>query len=185
MQTHVSLVNAWRYVGGDTSKYGICQAGCLRRNSPRHLNPLTHHNVFWRMQIENLKRSKAERISKLWLQMPSFWKIGSKHSVKLTYGAYASQKQPRSESSVLLAKCIHLVRCTQKVTHTRMLSSALRRKVKCRCTSWSEFCHIYRRSHVYALSCSPAAKAEASIARLPSGRSSSTSSAPSEHPRYR
>ncbi len=49
--------------------------------------------------VENLKRSKAERISKLWLQMPSFWKIGSKHSVKLTYGAYASQKQPRSRPS--------------------------------------------------------------------------------------
>ena len=185
MQTRTGLIDAWRYVGGNTSKYGICQAGCLRRSSPRHLDPLAHRDVFWRMQIENLKRSKAERISKFWLQMPSFWKIGSKHSVKLTHGAYASQKQAHGECSVLLAKYIHLVRRTQKVAHTRMLSSALRRKVKRSCTSRSEFCHIYRRSHVYALSCSPAVKAEASIARLPSGRSSSTSSAPSEHPRYR
>ena len=73
--------------------------------------------------------------------MPSFWKIGSKHSVKLTHGAYASQ---RAAASAGPSRQVH-PSCATCASNTRMLSPALRRKGQVPPHGWT-VCHIYRRS---------------------------------------
>ena len=163
-------------------QHSIGQARGGLSTAANQLNTLTYGNAARRMQIEHLegrdtkchantRRNLFRLIEKLIEQL-----------VQNTLRSGHTQRQAGGKSGIALVNSLGRCARGQHVARIHAAAIGLHQHIECKLARGRQLAHD-KTPQIRSAPCSPAAQAEAAMARLPSGLTSSSSTAPSERPR--
>ena len=163
-------------------QHGIGQTGGRLSSAAHQLNALTHRNAARRMQIEHLEGRDTERHANTRRNLFRLIKKLVEQLVQNTLGGCNSKCQTSGKSRIALVNGLGRSTGRQHVARVHAAAIGLHQHIERKLARGRQLAHD-KTPQIRSAPCRPAAQAEAAIARLPSGLTSSNSTEPSERPR--
>ena len=163
-------------------QHGVRQTGGRLSAATNQLNTLTYGNATWGMQVEHLEGRDAKRHANTRRDLFRLIEELIEQLVQNALRRGNAQRQTRGKSGIALVNGLGGSTGRQHVACVHTATLGLHQHIERKLARGRKLAHD-NTPHVRSAPCRPAAQAEAAIARLPSGLTSSSSTAPSESPR--
>ena len=166
----------------DLMQHGVRQTGGRLSTATNQLNTLTHGNATWGMQVEHLKGRDAKRHANTRRDLIGLIEELIEQLVQNALRRGNTERQASGKRGIALVNGLGGSTRRQHVACVHTATVGLHQHVERKLARGGKLTHDST-PHVRSAPCRPAAQAEAAMARLPSGLTSSSSTAPSERPR--
>ena len=163
-------------------QYGVRQTGGRFSAATNQLNALTHGNSARGMQVEHLEGRDAKRHANARRDLFGLIEKLFEQLIQNALRGGNTERQTRGKSGIALVNGLGGSTGRQHVACVHTAAIGLHQHIERKLASGRQLAHDST-PHLSSAPCRPAAQAEAAIARLPSGLTSSSSTAPSESPR--
>ena len=163
-------------------QHGVRQTGGRLSAAANQFNALTHGNATWGMQVEHLESRDAKRHANTRRNLFGLIEKLVKQFVQYALRRGNAQRQASGKRGIALVDGLGRSAGREHVARIHAATVGLHQHIERELTRGGQLTHD-KTPHVRSASCRPAAQAEAAMARLPSGLTSSSSTAPSESPR--
>ena len=163
-------------------EHGIGQTGGRLSSAAHQLNALTHRNAARRMQIEHLEGRDTKRHANTRRNLFRLIEKLIEQFVQNTLRGGHTKRQASCKSGIALVNSLGRCARGQHVARIHAAAIGLHQHIECKLARGRQLAHD-KTPQIRSAPCSPAAQAEAAMARLPSGLTSSSSTTPSERPR--
>ena len=163
-------------------QHSVRQTGGRLSSAAHQLNTLTHRNAARRMQIEHLEGRDTKCHAHTRRNLFRLIKKPIEQLVQNTLRGGNTQRQASGKSGIALVNGLGRCARGQHVTRIHAATVGLHQHIERKLARGRQLTHD-KTPHERSAPCRPAAQAEADIARLPSGLTSSNSTEPSERPR--
>ena len=160
----------------------ISQARGRLSTAAHQLNTLTHGNAARRMQIEHLEGRDAKRHANARRDLFGLIQKLIEQLIQNALRGGNTERQTRGKSRIALVNSLGGSTGRQHIACVHAAAIGLHQHIERKLARGRQLAHDST-PHVRSAPCRPAAQAEAAMARLPSGLTSSSSTAPSERPR--
>ena len=166
----------------DLMEHGIGQTSGRLSSAAHQLNALTHRNAARRMQIEHLEGRDAKRHANTRRDLFGLIEKLIEQLVQNALRRGNTQCQASGKRGIALVDGLGRSTSREHITRIHAATVGLHQHIERKLTRGGKLTHD-KTPHERSAPCRPAAQAEADIARLPSGLTSSNSTEPSERPR--
>ena len=166
----------------DFMQHSIGQASGGLSTAAHQLNTLTYGNAARRMQIEHLEGRDTERHANTRRNLFRLIEKLIEKLVQNTLRGGDTQRQASGKSGIALVNGLSGSTGGQHVACVHAAAIGLHQHIERKLARGRQLVHDST-PHLSSAPCRPAAQADAAMARLPSGLTSSSSTAPSERPR--
>ena len=163
-------------------QHGIGQTGGGLSTAAYQLNTLTYGNATRRMQVKHLEGRDTKRHAHTRRNLFRLIEKLIEQFVQNTLCGGHAKRQASCKSGITLVNSLGRSTGREHVTRVHAAAIGLHQHIERKLARGRQLAHD-RTPHERLAPCSPAAQAEAAIARLPSGLTSSNSTVPSERPR--
>ena len=163
-------------------QYSIGQASGGLSSAAHQLNALTHRNAARRMQIEHLEGRDTKRHANTRRNLFGLIEKLVEQLVQNTLRGGDAKRQTSGKSRIALVNGLSRSTGGQHIARVHAAAIGLHKHIERKLTRGRQLAHD-KTPQTRSAPCRPAAQAEAAIARLPSGLTSSNSTAPSKRPR--
>ena len=163
-------------------QHGIGKASGRLSAAAHQLNTLAYGNATRRMQVEHLEGRDAKRHTNARCDLFGLIKKLVKQLIQNALRGGNAQRQTSGKSGIALVNGLGGSAGGQHVARVHATAIGLHQHVERELARGGQLAHD-KTPQLSSAPCRPAAQAEAAIARLPSGLTSSSSTAPSERPR--
>ena len=160
----------------------IGQASGGLSTAANQLNTLTHGNTARRMQIEHLEGRDTKRHANTRRNLFRLIEKLIEQLVQNTLRGGHTERQAGGKSGIALVNGLGRSTGREHVTRIHTAAIGLHQHIERKLARGRQLAHD-KTPHERSTPCKPAAQAEAAMARLPSGLTSSNSTVPSERPR--
>ena len=163
-------------------QHRVSQARGRLSTAANQLNTLTYGNAARRMQIEHLEGRDTKRHSNTRRDLFGFIEKLIEQLVQNTLRGGHAQRQAGGKSGIALVNSLGRCARGQHVACIHAAAIGLHQHIERKLARGRQLAHD-KTPQIRSAPCRPAAQAEAAMARLPSGLTSSNSIEPSERPR--
>ena len=163
-------------------QHSIGQTGGRLSAATHKLNALTHRNATRRMQIEHLEGRDTKGHAHARRDLFGLIEKLVEQLVQNALGGCNAKCQTSGKSRIALVNGLGRSTGREHVARVHAAAIGLHQNIKRELARGRQLAHD-KTPHERSAPCRPAAQAEAAIARLPSGLTSSSSTAQSERPR--
>ena len=179
---HVGCRVIVRNVVRNLVQHSVSQARGRLSTAAHQLNTLAHGNAARRMQVEHLEGRDAKRHANARCDLFGLIQKLIEQLIQNTLRGGNTERQTRGKSGIALVNGLGGSTGRQYVTCVHTAAIGLHQHIERKLARGRQLAHD-NTPHLSSAPCRPAAQAEAAMARLPSGLTSSSSTAPSERPR--
>ena len=163
-------------------QYSIGQAGGGLSTATNQFNTLTYGNTARRMQVEHLEGRDTKRHANARRNLFGLIEKLIEQLVQNTLRGGNTERQASGKRRIALVNGLGGSTGRQHVARIHATAIGLHQHIERKLARGRQLAHD-KTPHERSAPCRPAAQAEATIARLPSGLTSSNSTEPSERPR--
>ena len=163
-------------------QYGVRQTSSRFSAATNQLNALTHGNATRGMQVEHLEGRDAKRHANARRDLFGLIEKLIEQLIQNALRRGNAQRQASGKRGIALVNGLGRSAGREHIARIHAATVGLHQHIERELTRGGKLAHD-KAPHVRSAPCRPAAQAEAAIARLPSGLTSSSSTAPSESPR--
>ena len=163
-------------------QHGVRQTGGRLSTAAHELNALTHRNATRGMQVEHLEGRDTKCHAHTRRDLFGLIEKLVEQLIQNALGGCNAQCQTSGKSRIALVNGLGRGAGREHVTRVHAAAIGLHQNIKRELARGGKPTHD-KTPHERSAPCRPAAQAEAAIARLPSGLTSSSSTAPSDRPR--
>ena len=163
-------------------QHRVCQARSRPSTAAHQLNTLAHGNAARRMQVEHLEGRDTKRHANARRDLFGLIEKLIEQLIQNALRGGDAERQTSGKSGIALVNGLGGSTGRQHVACVHTAAIGLHQHVERKLARGRQLAHDST-PHLSSTPCRPAAQAEAAMARLPSGLTSSSSTAPSESPR--
>ena len=179
---HVRCRGKILHVVRNLVQHRVSQARGRLSTAAHQLNTLAHGNAARRMQIEHLEGRDAKRHANARRDLFGLIQKLIEQLIQNTLRGGNTERQTSGKSGIALVNGLGGSAGREHVARIHTAAIGLHQHIERKLARGRKLAHD-KTPHVRSAPCRPAAQAEAVMARLPSGLTSSSSTAPSERPR--